>query len=178
MKRGILSAMEGTELFEQLMAYREDIFRICLGYSRNPSDAEDLSQDVYLKAFRGVSAVLAPYAAKEWLFRITRNTCLDHLRKARLNRLLGKTSNEVEAVDDRTPERTTDAGERLAKLKKAIRRLPVKQREVFILRTYGHLSYRELALTLGIKEGTVMSRLSRARRMVLHEMSEDGHGKK
>ncbi len=170
--------MDGTELFEQLMAYREDIFRICLGYSRNPSDAEDLSQDVYLKAFRSAAVVHTPYAAKEWLFRITRNTCLDHLRKARLSRLVGKTRNEDEAVDIRTPEQATDFGERLARLKRAVRRLPGKQREVFILRMYGHLSYRELARILGIKEGTVMSRLNRARRLVLKRMNEDGYDKR
>ena len=67
--------------------------------------------------------------------------------------------------------------ERLAILKNAVEQLPKKQREVFVLWEYGRLSYDELARTVGIKTGTVMSRLNRARRAVANFMNEAGHGK-
>ena len=167
---------EEEKLLEDMMIYKDDVFRICLGFSRNPSDAEDLSQDVYLKALQNVGKVHTPYAVKEWLLRIARNTCLDQGKKRRIIRFFERTANPDDAVETKTPESTTDSGERLTSLKKAISRLPKKQREVFVLREYGHLSYQELARTRGIKEGTVMSRLNRARRAVTDFVKEALHG--
>ncbi|MGA2361769.1 MAG: RNA polymerase sigma factor [Candidatus Aminicenantales bacterium] len=166
-----------STLFEEMMTYREDVFRICLGFSRNPSDAEDLSQDVYLKAYKNVGKIHTPYAVKEWLFRVTRTTCLDHHKKLRIARLFQqRASNPSGGPGPVTPEYSAEDNERLKALKEAVGRLPKKLREVFVLREYGHASYQELARTLGIKEGTVMSRLSRARRAVANSVKEDLHG--
>jgi RNA polymerase sigma-70 factor (ECF subfamily) len=163
---------ETARLREQMMSYQEDVFRICLGFSRNPWDAEDLSQEVYLKAFLKIATVHKPDALRAWLLRIARNTCLDHQKKGRLFRLFQRslTPSDVRAASDQ-PE-SVQIRERLAELKEAVRRLPGRQREVFVLREYGHLSYAEIAETLGLKEGTVMSRLNRARSAVLDFMRE------
>jgi len=167
---------EETKLFEEMMAYKEDVFRICLGFSRNASDAEDLSQDIYLKAYQSLGRIHTPYAVKEWLFRVARTTCLDHRRRAAVRRLfLRRPLGSDEGVERTTPELSAEAGEQLNVLKNAVTRLPGKLREVFVLREYGHLSYQETARTLGIKEGTVMSRLNRARRAVIDRMKEDVH---
>jgi RNA polymerase sigma-70 factor (ECF subfamily) len=168
---------EESRLFEEMMTYREDVFRICLGFSRNPSDAEDLSQDVYLKAYKNIGKIHTPYAIKEWLFRVARTTCLDHHRKSRVARLFQqRASGPPGGPGPATPEYSAEDNERLKTLKEAIGRLPRKLREVFVLREYGQASYQELARTLGIKEGTVMSRLSRARRAVANSVKEDLHG--
>jgi RNA polymerase sigma-70 factor (ECF subfamily) len=168
---------EESRLFEEMMTYREDVFRICLGFSRNPSDAEDLSQDVYLKAYKNIGKIHTPYAIKEWLFRVARTTCLDHHKKSRVARLFQqRASDPLGGPGPVTPEYSAEDNERLKALKEAVGRLPRKQREVFVLREYGHASYQELARTLGIKEGTVMSRLSRARRAVTNSVKEDLHG--
>jgi RNA polymerase sigma-70 factor (ECF subfamily) len=172
----VLSENE-TRLFEELMTFREDVFKICLGFSRNPADAEDLAQDVYLKAYRNIKTVHSPYAIKEWLFRIARNTCLDHKKKGHVAQLFDRLSNLSEVVENNMPETGVEISERLAILKNAVERLPKKQREVFVLREYGHLSYDELARTVGIRTGTVMSRLNRARKTVATFMNEAGHGK-
>ncbi|MEN6310828.1 MAG: RNA polymerase sigma factor [Acidobacteriota bacterium] len=165
------------KLFEDMMACKEDVFRICLGFSRNASDAEDLSQDVYLKAYQSLGRIHTPYAVREWLFRVARTTCLDHRRRAAVRGLfLRRPAGPDEGLERITPERSAEAGEQLKALKDAVARLPVKLREVFILREYGHLSYQETARTLGIKEGTVMSRLNRARRAVMDRMKENVHG--
>jgi RNA polymerase sigma-70 factor (ECF subfamily) len=161
-----------AKLLEDMMTCQEAVFRICLGFSRNASDAEDLSQDVYLRAYRGLPKVRHPYLVKEWLFRIARNTCLDHLKKGRLARELERTAGPARAVDPETPEASSMASERLASLKTAISRLPKKQREVFVLREYGGLSYEELARVVGAKSGTVMSRLNRARTAVASFLKE------
>jgi RNA polymerase sigma-70 factor (ECF subfamily) len=167
-----MSTKEATGLGEELMAYQEDVFRICLGFSRNPQDAEDLTQEAYLKAFRRIGTVHNPGALRAWLLRIARNTCLDHQKKGRLFRLFKRSVARDEAQEDPAQEKRASARERLAKLKKAVRRLPEKQREVFVLREYGHLPYADLAETLNLRQGTVMSRLSRARRAVVDFMNE------
>ena len=166
---------EQTRLFEELMAYREDVFRICLGFSRNPADAEDLSQDVYLKALRRIATLRDPGAARGWLLRIARNTCLDRRKRVRLFGLfkLGAAAGGVRTSDPPEAPREEPAG--LAKLKEAVARLPRSQREVFVLREYGRLSYAEIAANLGLRMGTVMSRLNRARGRVARDVREVGH---
>jgi len=172
-----MSAEEEAKLFEEMMTYQEDIFRICMGFSRNPLDAEDLSQEVYLKAYKSLGRIHSPYAAKEWLFRVARTTCLDHQRKRWGTHLfLRRASEPAEGLERTTPEDSADTNERLMILKKTVGRLPKKQREIFVLREYGHLSYQELARMLRIKDGTVMSRLNRARRAVTDMMREELHG--
>lgn len=99
-----------AELLEDIMSCREAVFRICLGFSRNASDAEDLSQDVYLKAYRSLGRVRHRHLVKEWLFRIARNHCLDHMRRRRFARELDKAAGPVHAIETRTPE-TASVGE-------------------------------------------------------------------
>jgi len=163
---------EAAELGEEIMTYQEDVFRVCLGFSRNPQDAEDLSQEVYLKAFRKIGTVRESTSLRAWLLRIARNTCLDHQKNGRLFGLFKRSITPDEARENSAQQGHADLRERLAKLKEAVRRLPGKQREVFVLREYGHLSYTELAETLGLRQGTVMSRLNRARRAVRDCMNE------
>jgi RNA polymerase sigma-70 factor (ECF subfamily) len=177
-ERRAMLTQEEAKTLETLMGHQEAVFRICLGFSRNPSDAEDLAQDVYLKAFRKIATIRNPNSHKEWLFRVARNVCLDYQKKTRKVRLFPSRDENLEAsVRDEILEDPDEDGDRLKKLKRAVARLPRKQKEVLVLREYGHFSYQELARTLQIKEGTVMSRLNRARRAVLKLMKEDADGK-
>jgi len=157
--------------FENLLAHRESVFRICLGFSRNYVEAEDLAQDVYLKAYHKISALKDPAFSKEWLFRIAKNACLDRSKKTRIRAVrLRRWAESTTKSDD--SETAGPADDRLAGLKAAVRRLPKKLRSVFILRLYGQLTYDEIAATLGIARGTVMSRLSRARAKVAETIRE------
>jgi len=164
--------IEKQELFNELMTYKEIVFHICLGYSKNPWDAEDLTQEVYLKAYRKTESLKDPRLKKEWLFRIAKNTCLDHGRKLSLRRFF-PINQEMVLLDPGTPEKHMVRDESLRVLKNAVSQLPVKLREAFVLREYGHLSYHEIAAVLGIKKGTVMSRLNRARQAVLNRIKEE-----
>jgi RNA polymerase sigma-70 factor (ECF subfamily) len=84
-KMNDLSELYRTEdearLFNQLLTFKDTVFRICLGFAKNSRDAEDLTQDVYLKAYLKLGSLKNPSRKKEWLYRIARNTCLDHKRK-------------------------------------------------------------------------------------------------
>lgn len=159
---------------ETLLPFREEVFLLCLGFSRNAVVAEDLCQDVYLKACRKLDSVRHPEAVKYWLFRLARNVCRDHHRRSRL---VGfdpiDSQNEIAAASN--SGETDDFEDRLVRLKSSVESLPRKLREVFILRMYARLSYEDLARTLRIKEGTVMSRLHRARVAVARAMNEEHH---
>lgn len=161
--------VSNSGLFGDLLSCQEQVFRICLGFAKNVADAEDLVQEVYLKAYRKLNTLKNLNLAKEWLLRIARNTCLDHNKKRRWTKLL--TFGRVpEAPEMKNPEMLMDEKEQIQILKESISKLPQKQKEVFILREYGELAYNEIALMLGIKEGTVMSRLNRARQAILSLM--------
>jgi RNA polymerase sigma-70 factor (ECF subfamily) len=154
-----------TELFEELMTHQKKVFLICLGFSSNASDAQDLTQEVYLKAYKNIATLSDLSLAKFWLFRIARNTCLNFQKKHRLNRMAAlEISRKMKSP--KSPESEMIHQEQLRKLKGAIRMLPKKQRDVFVLKEYGGLSYQEIAETLNIELGTVMSRLNRARQAI------------
>ena len=158
--------IDEPRLINELLDYSNKVFRICLGFSRNPWDAEELMQEIYLKALRKSGSLKNPDRKREWLFRIARNTCLNHCRKERLFRML-LTKIADRPTDHNSPERLMIQSEEFQALKHSIRKLQYKLREVLILREYGCLSYSEIADMLGIKEGTVRSRLNRARLSVL-----------
>jgi RNA polymerase sigma-70 factor (ECF subfamily) len=170
---------EEARLFEQMMTYKEEIFQICLGFSRNASDAEDLAQEVYLKAYENVAKIYSPYAVKEWLVRVAKNTCLDHQKKRRVVQMSQARISAPQALSvPPEPPNPVESEERLRALKEAISRLPDRLREVFVLRMYGEMSYSDLARTLRIREGTVMSRLNRARAAVACSVKEALHGRR
>lgn len=149
-------------VFEELLVYQKKVFLICLGFSRNASDAQDLAQDVYLKAYKNIGTLSESSLAKVWLFRIARNTCLNFQKKLRLDRTSSfEITQKIE--DPQTPESEMIHREQLRLLKGCIHELSKKHRDVFILKEYGDLSYQEIAKTLNIELGTVMSRLNRAR---------------
>jgi RNA polymerase sigma-70 factor (ECF subfamily) len=157
--------------FDDLLAHRESVFRICLGFARDYAEAEDLSQDVYLRAYRNIGMLKNPSVSKEWLFRIAKNACLDRNKKTRVRaQLLRRWAEAANPGND--PEPASAADDRLARLKTAVRRLPRRLRSVLILRLYGHLSYDEIAAALGLAKGTVMSRLNRARARLAETLEE------
>jgi RNA polymerase sigma-70 factor (ECF subfamily) len=165
------------KVFEDMMIYKDSVFRICLGFSKDPWDAEELTQEVFLKAYRKISSRDNSNLSKRWLFKVARNTCLDYVKKRRLKRLFQLKSNGP-SVDDNSPEMKVVQNEQLQILKRAVSQLSKRNREVFVLKEYGHLSYEEIALTLGIKKGTVMSRLNRARQTVMNKLREVDDDKK
>lgn len=166
-----------SKAFEELMAFQEKVFLICLGFSRNVVDAQDLTQEVYLKAYRNIGTLKDVALSKHWLFRITRNTCLDFRKKFRLSRQFSSESGR-ELTEPGTPESQMIFQEQVRAFKMAIQQLPKKQREVFVLRKYGDLSYREIAETLKIKEGTIKSRFGRARQAIITHMKGEKNEKK
>ncbi len=163
-------AREPRIRIEDLLEYQETVFLICLGFTRNYSDAQELAQETWLQAQRRLDQLREPGAANAWLCRLARNLCLDHLRKRRWQRFLSLEA-APERADSETPEAVLAEGEHIRQVKAAIAKLPARMREIFVLSAYGELSYGEIAQVAGIPVGTVMSRLARARAAIRKELS-------
>ena len=133
------------------------------------SDAEDLLQESFVKAFAAIEQFGGESRFETWLYRIAVNESLQHLRR----RGRGETVRLTFELMDETPhhERRHDDAELL---QQALNRLDPELRSVFVLREVEQLSYRDLAEALGLSEGTVASRLNRARRLLKQYLTELG----
>lgn len=138
---------------------------------RNDQDAEDVVQESFLKAYKAQDAFRGS-EAKTWMLSIVRNTAMDFLRryKASATVTLGEQGYEPEDTSP-DPERVLLEQSRREQVRQAIAHLAPEFREPIVLREIEGLSYKEIASVLDIPMGTVMSRLSRARNLLLMELS-------
>lgn len=143
---------------------------LILGTVRNPQDADDLTQEAFFRAYRYLSRFQSDRSFRPWLYRIGLNLAFTHLRRSRSGRWLHL--DEADPETGRTPlERLADpdAEARVTRsaevrgLEDAWESLPPLYRSILNLRVVQGLHYEEIAEVLGIPQGTVMSRLSRAR---------------
>lgn len=133
--------------------HRRAVYRLCYRFVGNHEDASDLSQDVFLRAFRGLRSFRGHSSLSTWLYRIAVNVCL--------NRLGAR--NVPEPIDDRqfVDDRAESAAERLlrreraSRLRRAIARLPRKQRLTVVLRAFHEMSHQQIAEVLGSSVGAV-----------------------
>jgi RNA polymerase sigma-70 factor (ECF subfamily) len=163
------------------LASLDSLYRTALRLTRVPADAEDLVQETYLKAFRAVDRFEPGTNLKAWLFTILHNTARNRVRdRAREN--VSFDSEIVDRAADRPSSigaaRLVDTPEtRLLRdtldpdLKAAIEAMPDAFRQAVWLRDVEEFSYREIAEMLAIPVGTVMSRISRGRRMLFERLS-------
>ncbi len=160
------------------LALLDGLFRTALRLTRVPADAEDLVQETYLKAFRASDSFRPGTNLRGWLFTILNNTWRNSVR-ARARDTVEVDSDVVERAADRTPDgesrfetpETILLRETLApELQAAIDSLPSPFREAVWLRDVEEFSYAEIADMLEIPSGTVMSRISRGRRMLFDRL--------
>ena len=163
---GQLSVLDEPALVEACLAgqsgafdliverHRRAIYQLCYRFVGNHEDASDLSQDVFVRAFRGLRSFRRQSSLGTWLYRIAVNVCL--------NRVTTKTPateelEERQHVDTRTesPADRLLKDERAARVRRAIAQLPRKQRATLILRMYHEMSHHEIAEVLGSSVGAV-----------------------
>ncbi|WP_205203694.1 RNA polymerase sigma factor [Azonexus hydrophilus] len=132
--------------------------------------AMDLTQDTFLKAWSALPDWQPAARFSTWLFQIGRNAAFDVLRRQqRIDFVSYDAGNPADEPGDSapSPEQQYADRQRLRLLERALAALPAEQREILLLRELEDMSYAELAVTLGINEGTVKSRLARARAAAL-----------
>ena len=131
----------------------------------DPDRAEDATQDAALKALRGIGSLRAA-EPKPWFLAIVRNTCFNSLRTSRSRKQFEAAFEDEGSpipISYGNPASEAFSSATRESLRRAIESLPEGLREVIVLREIEDMSYREIAEIAGIPEGTVMSRLSRAR---------------
>jgi RNA polymerase sigma factor (sigma-70 family) len=148
-------------------------FNLARWLVRNDHDAEDIVQESFLKAFKAQEH-LRGSEAKTWMLAIVRNTALDFLRRSKSSGTVTLGDHEPEPSDDApNPESALLEQSRREQVRAAILHLEPGYREAIVLREIEGMSYKEIAAVLGIPIGTVMSRLSRARTLLLGELRGD-----
>jgi RNA polymerase sigma-70 factor (ECF subfamily) len=167
------------QLFER---YRDVAYRVAFRITRRDADALDVVQDAFIRAFDKLADFTGTASFKTWLLRIVSNRALDLLRarKVRIAAPLDGGSDEAAAPQLATPEEQTrpdrhlEASEQTARIRAAIEELPPAQRAVFALYATGDFTYGEIAETLDIAIGTVMSRLFHARKRLQAALRDEG----
>lgn len=170
------------EAFAELIKLHEtQVYNLCLRMCGNPEDASDLSQEAFIKAWRGIRFYKFESQFSTWLYRLTTNVCIDFLRKQKRRPTVSLTieeegeSAELEIADPApSPEEQTIHMERSRAVAKAMGQLEEEFRMVLTLRIVDDLSYEEISDILNLKVGTVKSRLARAR-LKLKKLLEDGN---
>ena len=155
-----------NDAFDELMKrYAASVYKVTYALTRNHADADDLSQETFIRAFRAIARFDEHYQFYTWVRRIAVNLCFNHLKRGQKFRFvpLPGSDGDAESVDIADPNPLpADSGLR-RDLDAALVRLPPDQRAVFVLRVDEEMSYDEISKTLRIPVGTVMSRLNRAR---------------
>ncbi|MGA9496406.1 MAG: RNA polymerase sigma factor [Terriglobales bacterium] len=163
-----------SDSFEQLaMPLFDQLYNFACWLTQNREEAEDLVQETYAKALKGFSSFQSGTNFRAWIYRILRNTFLTSrtgLRATMTISLDSESNSDFDAdpsalpVDVATPETILIERSSQRLLQSAIDQLPVHFREILLLCDVEEMSYQEIAETLSIPIGTVMSRLSRARK--------------
>ena len=160
----------------EALSYVDSLYGTALRLTRRPADAEDLVQDTYLKAFRAAHQFQRGTNLKAWLFTILHNT-FRNMRRHDGRNPVEVDSETVELAADaagaqQTPEQLLTRATLDADLQSALDGMPDAFRQAVWLRDVEEFTYAEIARMLGVPIGTVMSRISRGRRMLFERLSK------
>ena len=150
------------------------VFNVAYKFVGKHDEAEDLTQDIFLKIFKALATFDRRANFQTWIVSISRNLCIDHYRSVRKERQT--IAREVDAGDlqpaspERGPYHAAEHQDLRALLRQALQTLPATLRTAVILRDLQELSYQEIADHLGLPEGTVKSRINRGRIELAHQL--------
>lgn len=166
---------DGAAFEELVRRYRNDVYGLSYHFLRNREEAWDVSQEVFIKAYRSLNRFRGDAGFKTWLLRITANHCKDHFKKRRVPTV----SIDAMPSQDFFPS-GTDPGRELGNselgeaIQEALDSLSPKHRMAFVLREFEDMSYKDMASVMECSEGTVMSRLHHARKKLQDKLSRMG----
>ena len=154
--------------------YQPNVFRTAIGFLHNKEDAEEITQDVFIKAFHSLSSYSGKAAFSTWLYRITVNTSLNFIRKKKRSGFWTEltslfqtpsTNKLANVIIEENAEKAVISG--------AIQELPEKQRLAFVLTKYEELSQKEVAEIMKISEGAVEQLVIRAKKNLRIKLEMD-----
>jgi RNA polymerase sigma-70 factor (ECF subfamily) len=174
-KKGDASAFEALVLANEKL-----IYNVALKLTGNPDDALDVSQDTFLKAYSNISSFRGDSRFSAWLYRLCYNACMDFLKKTRNSNVSSMTAPDGSDIQydipdpGPLPDETLERHELQRKIHSALMTLSEDKREIIVMREFSCMTYTDIADALKIEEGTVKSRLSRARLALAEILKKDG----
>ena len=159
--------------------YKKKVYYLALDMAGNPVDAEDISQEVFLKVFRSFATFRKGAKLGSWLYRVTYNASIDHLRrKAFVPEPVGDEVLESRSRDDAglphggaaDPAAAVEASQLQARIARALEKVSPQEKAVFLLRHYDDFMLKDIAAALGLSIGSVKSYLFRAVRKLQKEL--------
>jgi RNA polymerase sigma-70 factor (ECF subfamily) len=150
-------------------AHTRRIYNLCYRFTGRSEEAQDLTQDVFLRVFRSLGSFEGSQGSfTTWLTSLTRNLLIDHYRKFKKERLVDSLDDQIDVLEEKgtvagSPEMIYRGRESDEMLQGAMNRLSPDLREAVILRDLQELEYREISQILKVPEGTVKSRINRGR---------------
>ena len=153
---------KATNFEDAILPHLDAAYNLARWLTRDPSDADDVVQEAYLRAFRFFDGFHGS-DARAWLLKIVRNTCYSWLQKNRGQAIMTEFDEKQHSIESRDPEAAMIGTIDGRVVRHLLEDLPLEFREVVILRELEGMSYKEIADIASIPVGTVMSRLARAR---------------
>lgn len=160
---------------EIVRRYKEAVFGVALGILGNPADAEDAAHDAFIRAYEGLHTFRLDKRFSTWIFAVTANVCKNKLRRERLFAPLKHISKLTKGGD---PAAQFAQQERSRLVRESLDQLSPKYRMPLVLRYYADLDYKDIAEVLSLPEGTVKTRLHRAKselKRILERKGVTGH---
>ena len=171
------AARADTAAWDELIArYGSRIYGVAASFAGDPSEAEDLTQEIFLKLFRNLKRYRGDVPLAAWALRLSRNLCIDHYRHHR-QRLRSETVDDTAlqyvAETRDNPQKRAQARQELARVHRILGEMPEILASILILRDLQGLHYEEIGTFLDLPSGTVKSRLNRARRELTRRLEDD-----
>lgn len=161
---GSFKKAEAADRFEEtFLPHFDAAYNLARWLTRDPTDAEDVVQEAYMRAFKFFSGFHGG-DSRAWVLRIVRNTCYSWLQKNRPREIVSELDEDVCDNESHNPEIEMIENVERQTLKRLLEELPASFREIIVLRDIEGLSYKEIAAVTELPLGTVMSRIARARK--------------
>lgn len=170
--------------FESLVAeYEKNVYNLALKMTQNESDAADMAQEAFIKAYNSLASFRGDSKFSVWLYRIVSNVCLDFLRKQKRRPTVSLSvedddgeETQLDIADESlSPQQLLERKMTRESVRRGLAALPEDYRQILLLREIQGLSYEEIGQALSLEAGTVKSRIFRARKKLCAFLLEEGN---